>query len=53
MRNPCRGIVDGDLVFQFNNLPGPDKVELARKIGTTAAEVLDDLSELDRNAAHF
>jgi len=53
LRNPCRGIVDGDLVFQFTDLPAPDKAEFARRIGTTAADIMDDLSELDRNAAHF
>ena len=53
LRNPCRGIVDGDLVFTYTDLPATDKVEFARKIGTTAADIMDDLAELDRNAAHF
>jgi len=53
LRNPCRGIVDGDLVFKYSDLPAPEKVELARKIGTTPPEIMDDLAELDRNAAHF
>jgi len=53
LRNPCRGVVDGDLVFRYTDLPASDKVELARKIGTTTADIMDDLSELDRNAAHF
>jgi hypothetical protein len=45
--------VDGDLVFKYSDLPAPEKVELARKIGTTPTEIMDDLAELDRNAAHF
>lgn len=53
LRNPCRGIVDGDLVFMFSDLPASEKAEFARKIGTTAAEIMDDLAELDRNAAHY
>jgi len=53
LRNPSRGIVDGDLVFKFSDLPAPEKAEFARKIGTTAAEIMDDLAELDRNAAHY
>ena len=53
LRNPCRGIVDGDLVFKYSDLPAVEKAEFARKIGTTPAEILDDLAELDRNAAHF
>ena len=53
LRNPARGIIDGDLVFAFSDLPAVDKAEFARKIGTNAAEIMDDLAELDRNAAHF
>ena len=53
LRNPNRGIVDGDLVFQFPGLPAAARAELARKIGTSAEEILDDLAELDRNAAQF
>ncbi|XP_023327813.1 cleavage and polyadenylation specificity factor subunit 1 [Eurytemora carolleeae] len=53
LRNPCRGIVDGDLVFRFSDLPASEKAEFARKIGTTSAEIMDDLAELDRNAAHY
>ena len=29
------------------------QAELARKIGTSVTELLDDLAELDRNAGHF
>merc|ERR1711892_1571623 len=38
-----------------NNLPHTAglKAEFARKIGTSADEIMDDLAELDRNAAHF
>ena len=53
LRNPNRGIVDGDLVFKFTDLTAALKAEFARKIGTSADEIMDDLAELDRNAAHF
>ena len=53
LRNPSRGIVDGDLVFKFSDLSAALKAEFARKIGTSADEIMDDLAELDRNAAHF
>ena len=46
-------MVDGDLVFQYSDLPVAEKAEFARKIGTTAGEIMDDLAELDRNAGHF
>ena len=53
LRNPSRGIVDGDLVFTFSDLSVTEKAEYSRKIGTTAADIMDDLAELDRNAAHY
>ena len=53
LRSPSRGIVDGDLVFKFTDLTAALKAEFARKIGTSADEIMDDLAELDRNAAHF
>jgi len=53
LRSPSRGMVDGDLVFQYSDLPVAEKAEFARKIGTTAGEIMDDLAELDRNAGHF
>ena len=53
LRNPSRGVVDGDLVFRFTNLSNSLKAELARKIGTTPDEIMEDLAEIDRNAAHF
>ena len=51
--NPARGIVDGQLVFKFTDLPVPQKVEIAKRIGTTFQDLMDDLAELDRMAAHF
>lgn len=53
LRNPSRGVVDGDLVFKYSDLPAAEKAEFARKIGTSASDILDDLAELDRNAGHF
>jgi len=53
LRSPSRGIVDGDLVFKFTDLTAALKAEFARKIGTSSDEIMDDLAELDRNAAHF
>ena len=53
LRNPSRGVVDGDLVFQFSSLSVNTKSELARKIGTSTEEIMEDLAELDRSAAHF
>jgi len=51
--NPVRGIADGDLVFRFCDLSQNEKWEVARKIGTKPQDLMDDLAELDRMAAHF
>lgn len=51
--NPSRGIIDGELVFQYTDLSIAQKAEVARKIGTKFSDILDDLAELDRMAAHF
>jgi cleavage and polyadenylation specificity factor subunit 1 len=51
--NPVRGIADGDLVFRFSDLSVAEKFEIAKKIGTNPNDLMDDLAELDRMAAHF
>jgi len=51
--NPSRGIIDGELVFSYSDLPYLQKNEIARKIGTRLVDIMDDLAELDRMAAHF
>ena len=51
--NPSRGVIDGELVFSFSDLPHAQKNEIARKIGTNPVDIMDDLAELDRMAAHF
>ncbi|KAI5632707.1 CPSF A subunit region domain-containing protein [Phthorimaea operculella] len=50
---PMRGILDGDLVSTYTNMPTPDKHDIARKIGTKVEEILADLFEIDRLTAHF
>ena len=51
--NPARSIIDGELVFKFTNLSVIQKAEIAKKIGAKPADLMDDLAELDRMAAHF
>lgn len=51
--NPARGIADGDLVFRFVDLGAAQRAEVARRIGASPAELMDDLAELDRMAKHF
>lgn len=51
--NPAKSVVDGDLVFRFTDMSHPMKQDFAKKIGTSAVDLMDDLAELDRMAAHF
>ena len=37
----------------FADLPYMQRVEIAKKIGTKPVDIMDDLAELDRMAAHF
>ena len=53
LMNPARSIIDGELVFKFTNLSVIQKAEIAKKIGAKPADLMDDLAELDRMAAHF
>ncbi len=50
---PQRNMVDGDLVWQYLTLSGSEKHELARRIGSTCEQLLDDLLEIHRVTTHF
>lgn len=39
--------------FRFTDLSLVDKIDIAKKMGMKQGEVMDDLAELDRMAAHF
>lgn len=51
--NPARGIIDGDLVWSYLYLPNNEKMDVAKKIGTRVQEIIEDLTEIDRQTAHF
>ncbi|XP_059156082.1 cleavage and polyadenylation specificity factor subunit 1-like isoform X2 [Physella acuta] len=51
--NPLRNILDGELCWKFLYLSAMEKIEVARKIGTTVDQLTDDLMEFDRLTAHF
>nr|XP_039261759.1 cleavage and polyadenylation specificity factor subunit 1-like [Styela clava] len=48
LQNPMRNILDGDLLWKFTGLSFHERQELARKIGTTADQILDDLMDIHR-----
>lgn len=53
MGNPAKGIIDGELVWEFISLPWNEKEEVCKKIGSKADEIVEDLMEIDRISAHF
>ncbi|KAK3787111.1 hypothetical protein RRG08_030274 [Elysia crispata] len=53
LSNPQRNILDGELCWKFVYLSTMERNEVARKIGTSEDQIIEDLMELDRLAAHF
>ena len=48
-----RGILDGNLLWEFANLEGTLQEELAFAMGTTADNILDNLLEIDMLNSFF
>ncbi|KAH9502918.1 Cleavage and polyadenylation specificity factor subunit 1 [Bulinus truncatus] len=51
--NPLRNILDGELCWKFLFLSAMEKIEVAKKIGTTVDQLIEDLMEFDRLTANF
>ncbi|KAG0002046.1 Cleavage and polyadenylation specificity factor subunit 1 [Entomortierella chlamydospora] len=51
--NPVKGILDGDLLFEFINLPANRQKEMTKQIGTGVDRVMDDLAGISVAADHF
>lgn len=51
--NPARGIIDGDLVWKYLLLPNNEKTDIAKKIGTKVQEIIEDITDIDRQTGHF
>lgn len=45
--NPSRGILDGELIWQYLHLNQNEKTEIAKKIGTKVEEIYQDMLEID------
>ncbi|XP_060076994.1 cleavage and polyadenylation specificity factor subunit 1-like [Ylistrum balloti] len=53
LRNLQKNILDGELLWKYPNLSVMEKTEIAKRIGTSADQILEDLMETDRLTAHF
>ncbi|KAG0253424.1 Cleavage and polyadenylation specificity factor subunit 1 [Actinomortierella ambigua] len=51
--NPIKGILDGDLLLEFANLPVNRQKEMTKQIGTSVDRVMDDLAALTVASDHF
>eukprot|EP00918_Siedleckia_nematoides_P034908 GHVU01075909.1.p1 GENE.GHVU01075909.1~~GHVU01075909.1.p1 ORF type:complete len:397 (-),score=43.80 GHVU01075909.1:410-1447(-) len=51
--NPQKNILDGDLLWKYLHMSQVERNEFARKIGTTADQLLDDLSEIEYRSMNF
>lgn len=47
LTNPARGILDGELIWQYMQLNAAEKLEIAKKIGTKVEEIYQDMYEVD------
>ncbi|GJQ66350.1 putative mRNA cleavage protein, partial [Trypoxylus dichotomus] len=50
---PCRSVIDGELVWNFLQLPVNEKIEVSKKIGTKIEELISDLACIDKLTSHF
>ncbi|XP_078335129.1 cleavage and polyadenylation specificity factor subunit 1-like isoform X2 [Crassostrea virginica] len=53
LRNSQKNILDGELLWKYTNLSIMEKIEIAKRLGTSNDQIMDDLMEIDRLTAHF
>ena len=51
--NPQRNVLDGELLWRYTQLSFKEKTDFAKQIGTTLSQIMADLKEIDKVAAHF
>lgn len=51
--NSQRNVLDGQLLSFYPQLSLKQKTDFAKQIGTSPAQILDDLKELDKVTTHF
>ncbi|KAK6174392.1 hypothetical protein SNE40_017678 [Patella caerulea] len=51
--NPCKNVLDGELLWKFLHLSYNERNEVSKRIGTSTDQLIDDLMEIERVSAHF
>ncbi|GFS50353.1 cleavage and polyadenylation specificity factor subunit 1 [Trichonephila clavipes] len=53
LQNPHKNILDGDLLSMFLNLSIMEKNEVAKRIGTSSDQIIEDLLEINQCTSYF
>lgn len=51
--NSQHNLIDGDLVWKYLNLTHGEQSIVAKRMGTTPDQIIEDLLEIDRITTHF
>lgn len=53
LQNAQHNLIDGDLVWKYLNLDHSEQAAIAKRLGTTPDQIMEDLLEIDRITTHF
>ncbi|XP_067935054.1 cleavage and polyadenylation specificity factor subunit 1-like [Watersipora subatra] len=53
LQNSQHNLIDGDLVWKYLGLTHDEQTTLAKRMGTTPDQIIEDLLEIDRITTHF
>ena len=53
LTNPQKNILDGKVLMNYVQLSFQERFDIAKKMGTTVSQILDDLMDIERATSHF
>ena len=53
LSNAQHHVIDGDLVWKYLSLTESEQAVIAKRMGTTPEQIIEDLLEIDRITTHF
>ena len=51
--SPQHKVLDGELLWRYIQLSRKEKADFAKQIGTSVAQIMEDLKEVDKVSANF